>query len=413
MNSLVVGLLRGDEGKGKITDYLANKHDVVVRYAGGPNAGHSIYRNNKLFVTHVIPAGIFNKKLCIIGRGCVINIQKLYKEYLDLCNFLIKNDNIFIDPYNEIKSLLKISYGTHVITDEHIKQDINKEDSGKGNGSTKQGISPAYRDKYYREGKRVIDIINENKLNSNEINFLKDIIIDEEKFINENNHLNYLFEGAQGVLLDIDNPYYPNVSSSSIGVGGVISGTGISYKNLLKNFSVIGIVKSYMSSVGIGEFITELNDDNKEYSYLNSGETYIKPGYYIRKVGNEYGATTGRPRKVGWLDIPLIKYSIRTTGVDAICLTRLDTLLEFFKNKYNKIPICVAYKNKETNEIIDIADIYNLNKYEPVYELIETYNDCSINDKNFINFIKFIENKLNVPIKYVSIGQNKDNIIEL
>lgn len=413
MNSLVVGLLRGDEGKGKITDYLANKHDVVVRYAGGPNAGHSIYRNNKLFVTHVIPAGIFNKKLCIIGRGCVINIQKLYKEYLDLCNFLIKNDNIFIDPYNEIKSLLKISYGTHVITDEHIKQDINKEDSGKGNGSTKQGISPAYRDKYYREGKRVIDIINENKLTSNEINFLKDIIIDEEKFINENNHLNYLFEGAQGVLLDIDNPYYPNVSSSSIGVGGVISGTGISYKNLLKNFSVIGIVKSYMSSVGTGEFITELNDDNKEYSYLNSGETYIKPGYYIRKVGNEYGATTGRPRKVGWLDIPLIKYSIRTTGVDAICLTRLDTLLEFFKNKYNKIPICVAYKNKETNEIIDIADIYNLNKYEPVYELIETYNNCSINDKKFINFIKFIENKLNVPIKYVSIGQNKDNIISL
>jgi adenylosuccinate synthase len=419
MNTLVVGLLRGDEGKGKICDYLADSHNVVVRYAGGPNAGHSIYRNNKLFVTHIIPSGIFSKKICIIGRGCVVNLEKLYTEYLDLCKFLQENnDSTFENPELEIKALLKLSKSAHIITKTHISDDTDRENSGKGNGSTKQGISPAYRDKYYRSGKRVIDIINyfDNQmgsfLNYDMYDFFKSIIIDEEEFINNNPHLNYLFEGAQGILLDIDNPYYPNVSSSSVSVGGVITGTGISYKNLMKDFSVTGIVKAYMSSVGVGEFLTEVNTtDSENKSVVINGYEYIEPDKKIRDVGAEYGATTGRPRKVGWLDIPLIKYSIRTTGVDNICLTRLDTLRESMKD-YKYIPICVAYKHFATNNIIDVADLWNLDEYVPVYELMPIWKNDTLSDENFKKFIDFIESKINVSIKYISVGKNKDNIIE-
>lgn len=416
MNTLVVGLLRGDEGKGKICDYLADRHDVVIRYAGGPNAGHSIYRNDKLFVTHIIPSGIFSKKICIIGRGCVVNLNKFYQEYKDLIKFLIENkDTTFEDPEKDILKYIKISYGAHVITQEHIKVDTERENVGKGNGSTKQGISPAYRDKYYREGKRVFDILNRfrSEVSSSELQFLNAIVIDEEKYINKNSNLNYLFEGAQGILLDIDNPYYPNVSSSSVNVGGILTGTGISYKNLMKDFSVTGIVKSYMSSVGVGKFLTEIKttEENKKVIFIDHYEIYDEPDKSIRNVGHEYGATTGRPRKVGWMDIPLIKYSIRTTGVDNICLTRLDTLRLAFKN-YKKIPICIAYKNKNTKELITEADIWNLDDYEPVYEFIDMWKEDSLNDENFVKYINFIENKLEVPIKYISIGKNKDNIIE-
>jgi adenylosuccinate synthase len=242
--------------------------------------------------------------------------------------------------------------------------------------------------------------------------FFKSIIIDEEEFINNNPHLNYLFEGAQGILLDIDNPYYPNVSSSSVSVGGVITGTGISYKNLMKDFSVTRIVKAYMSSVGVGEFLTEVNTtDSENKSVVINGYEYIEPDKKIRDVGAEYGATTGRPRKVGWLDIPLIKYSIRTTGVDNICLTRLDTLRESMKD-YKYIPICVAYKHFATNNIIDVADLWNLDEYVPVYELMPIWKNDTLSDENFKKFIDFIESKINVSIKYISVGKNKDNIIE-
>jgi adenylosuccinate synthase len=420
MNTLVVGLLRGDEGKGKITDYLSDNYDVVVRYAGGPNAGHSIYRNEHLFVTHIIPSGIFNKKLCIIGRGCVVNLKKLYKEYLDLIEFLNYNhDTTFQNPEIEIKNLIKLSFSAHVITDEHIKQDTERENAGNGNGSTKQGISPAYRDKYYREGQRVIDVLTNSasSLTEQEYLFIKDIAFDDEQFINTNSHLNYLFEGAQGILLDIDSPYYPNVTSSSVGVGGILGGTGISYQTLMKDFNVVGIVKSYMSSVGVGKFLTELHDSTTNLpticKYPGNDEQYVNPGMTLRIAGKEFGATTGRPRKVGWLDIPLINYAIRTTGVNSICLTRLDTLLHAFKDKNSKIPVCIAYRHKETRELITTADIYHLDQYEPVYTCVDIWDKCILEDNKFVQFIKFVEAKINIPIKYVSVGKNKNNIIEL
>ena len=418
MNGLILGLLRGDEGKGKITDYFAKNADVVIRYAGSCNAGHTIYRGDKKIVLHQIPSGILHKKICIIGRGCLIDLKKLLKE-IEQLNDLIKNNKL--DGFTKNDSIfdyLKISYGAHIIFQHHIQEDIKREDSGKGNGSTKCGIAPGYRDKYYRSGMRIFDLVKmiPNEVNSEKFQKLKEDIglstfelqtiltcaVDDEKLINDiyPNDLNLLFEGAQGVLLDINSPYYPNVSSSSVGIDGVIAGTGINYNRLLKDnkFKIIGVAKSYMSSVGVGQFLTQL-DGNDDIS-----------AKLIRDAGNEYGATTGRPRKVGWFDIPLLRYSLRTSGTNELCLTRLDTLMEAFKD-VGEFKVCIAYKNKETNEKIYDADIWNLDKYEPVYVTFKIWKECSFTDKNFMKFLKAVQLLIPIQIKYISVGKNEDDIL--
>ena len=418
MNGLILGLLRGDEGKGKITDYFAKNADVVIRYAGSCNAGHTIYRGDKKIVLHQIPSGILHKKICIIGRGCLIDLKKLLKE-IEQLNDLIKNNKL--DGFTKNDSIfdyLKISYGAHIIFQHHIQEDIKREDSGKGNGSTKCGIAPGYRDKYYRSGMRIFDLVKmiPNEVNSEKFQKLKEDIglstfelqtiltcaVDDEKLINDiyPNDLNLLFEGAQGVLLDINSPYYPNVSSSSVGIDGVIAGTGINYNKLLKDneFKIIGVAKSYMSSVGVGQFLTQL-DGNDDIS-----------AKLIRDAGNEYGATTGRPRKVGWFDIPLLRYSLRTSGTNELCLTRLDTLMEAFKD-VGEFKVCIAYKNKETNEKIYDADIWNLDKYEPVYVTFKIWKECSFTDKNFMKFLKAVQLLIPIQIKYISVGKNEDDIL--
>ena len=418
MNGLILGLLRGDEGKGKITDYFAKNADVVIRYAGSCNAGHTIYRGDKKIVLHQIPSGILHKKICIIGRGCLIDLKKLLKE-IEQLNDLIKNNKL--DGFTKNDSIfdyLKISYGAHIIFQHHIQEDIKREDSGKGNGSTKCGIAPGYRDKYYRSGMRIFDLVKmiPNEVNSEKFQNLKEDIglstfelqtiltcaVDDEKLINDiyPNDLNLLFEGAQGVLLDINSPYYPNVSSSSVGIDGVIAGTGINYNRLLKDnkFKIIGVAKSYMSSVGVGQFLTQL-DGNDDIS-----------AKLIRDAGNEYGATTGRPRKVGWFDIPLLRYSLRTSGTNELCLTRLDTLMEAFKD-VGEFKVCIAYKNKETNEKIYDADIWNLDKYEPVYVTFKIWKECSFTDKNFMKFLKAVQLLIPIQIKYISVGKNEDDIL--
>ena len=418
MNGLILGLLRGDEGKGKITDYFAKNADVVIRYAGSCNAGHTIYRGDKKIVLHQIPSGILHKKICIIGRGCLIDLKKLLKE-IEQLNDLIKNNKLDgITKNDSIFDYLKISYGAHIIFQHHIQEDIKREDSGKGNGSTKCGIAPGYRDKYYRSGMRIFDLVKmiPNEVNSEKFQKLKEDIglstfelqtiltcaVDDEKLINDiyPNDLNLLFEGAQGVLLDINSPYYPNVSSSSVGIDGVIAGTGINYNKLLKDneFKIIGVAKSYMSSVGVGQFLTQL-DGNDDIS-----------AKLIRDAGNEYGATTGRPRKVGWFDIPLLRYSLRTSGTNELCLTRLDTLMEAFKD-VGEFKVCIAYKNKETNEKIYDADIWNLDKYEPVYVTFKIWKECSFTDKNFMKFLKAVQLLIPIQIKYISVGKNEDDIL--
>jgi len=453
MNTLLTDLARGDSGKGRASDYLSNNYDAVIRYNGGNNAGHTLYFNDKKLVLHLIPDGILRHKYCIIGNGCVINIKDFIDEVISVVYFIKENDipewkNIdktFSGIVKELKSLIKIARNTHVAFSAYCNEDAKREDAGKGNGSTKKGIAQTYREKMNRTGLRIYDVsswyVSLNggyeilddraelvkslikETNKSDIFNLKDVFDmteDTEKWLNENaSKMNYLFEGAQGMLLDIDSPYYPNVSSSSVGVGGVLIGTGISYKNLMKDFKVVGIVKSYMSSVGVGTFLTEMKDivtfrnsvlsENKEVHITND---YDYNPDDLRRVGHEYGSTTGRPRKVGFFDIPLLRYSIRTTGVDEIFLTRLDTLIESFpKNKYNYIPVCVAYKHIVTGEIITEADIWNLDLYEPLYGMFPTWNKCSFDDENFKNYINSIENMIGVPIKYISVGPNRDQLI--
>ena len=427
-NTVVFGLLRGDEGKGKIVDYISDKHDIVVRYAGGPNAGHTIYRGDKKVVLHQIPSGILNGKLCFIGRGCVVDLKKLVNELFEIQNLIDNNlieKNIFNTGYKkkhdvktpfekndtrDIRNYLVLSYGAHIITLNNIKEDIERENAGNGNGSTKCGIAPTYRSKYYRNGLRAFDIFSSNStilaketsgLTFDEYEYLKPILGDDEYLLNvKYKNFDKLFEGAQGTLLDIDSPYYPNVSSSSPGIGGVITGTGINANKLFENFNSIGVAKVYMSSVGVGKFLTKINDENAEL---------------IRNAGNEYGATTGRPRKVGWFDLPLLVYSIRTSGIKELCITRFDTLMNAMK-EIGKFKVCIAYKNKYSKNIIYDANIWHLDEYEPVYEEFDIWNECSLDDKNFMKFINFVQKNIeryDCKLKYLSIGKNKKDIIIL
>lgn len=432
MNVSVFGLLRGDEGKGKIVDYFSNKGFITIRYAGGPNAGHTIYRGDKKIVLHQIPSGILNGNMCVIGRGCVVDLKKLVNEMLEV-QYLIDadmldsskfkhgikyNHDVFCklnqNDLRDIRNYLKLSYGSHLITPEAIEEDIEREDSGKGNGSTKCGIAPTYRNKYYRNGIRVYDLFQKTLtdileitgLSKEEFQYLQPIFADEELLINQvwNNspEFDFLFEGAQGTLLDIDSPYYPNVSSSSPGIAGIISGTGINANKLMKNFNSIGVAKVYMSSVGVGKFITEIEDDDKNCKL-------------IRDAGKEYGATTGRPRKVGWLDLPLLKYSIRTSGIKELCITRFDTLAEAMKDT-KEFKVCRYYKNELDHHLEEYANIWNLDFYTPVYETFKIWEKCSMDDENFKTFIEFLQKELNIfdcTLKYLSVGKNKEDIIIL
>lgn len=443
-NSIILGLLRGDQAKGRFVDNLSNDYDIIARFQGGPNAGHTIYRDNKKIVLHLIPSGILNNKICLIGHGCVIDIIKLILE-IESLNKIINIKQIYEN--------LKIAKGCHIITSKHIQEDTNRENSGKGNGSTKCGISPCYRDKYYREGIRIIDWFNQLEQNpekekeffktfietckkQNKI-FLKEIKekqykvtteLDEQylktifniiknNLIDDTYYLNYvwkdkkiLFEGAQGVFLDIDNPYYPNVSSSSVNVGGVITGTGISFKQM-RNCTVYGVIKSYMSSVGVGYFPTELK---QPFEYIYKGNTYVYTAERLREIGQEYGATTGRPRKVGFLDLPMIKYACDTIGIDYLCLSRIDTLMKAFpKELYPYIPICIGYnfKNKN-NEIITYENYswFDVIKKDltPIYIWMKNWD--SINDQNFKHFIQYIESYTNTKIAMYSFGTDPKDI---
>ena len=411
-STIVLGLLRGDEGKGKIVDYLSDNNDLIIRFQGGPNAGHTIYRDNKKCVLHQIPSGILNDKECLIGHGCIIDPIKLIAEIKSLNSFGISKELI--------KKNLKIANGCHVIFPDHIEQDVLKENSGNGNGSTKCGISPCYRDKYYRDGKRMIDVFSDIKYNNifnmseEDWQFIASLLIDDTYYLNYKcDNKNILFEGAQGVFLDIDNPLYPNVSSSSVNIGGVITGTGINPYKFCKGLKTVGIVKAYMSSVGTGKFLTEIKND---FNMIIPGEktVFTCTASELREAGEEYGATTGRPRKVGWLDLPMIKYACDTTGITDLCLTRLDTFTKAFpKSKYKKFPVCINYAHLNNDKIVIAENIswFNINNYFPLYKFFDMWNKPCLSDPAFVKFIEYIENYTNVKITYISVGKEKDDLI--
>ncbi|MCH8067576.1 MAG: adenylosuccinate synthetase [Nanoarchaeota archaeon] len=380
-NIAVIGMQFGDEGKGKIIDFLAEDADVIARFNGGNNAGHTLKVNDKETILHLIPSGILHKgKINIIGNGLVVDPNVLMEEIENL-----RNNGVKVTPDNLI-----VSENAHIILEKHIREDKEK---NKHLGTTARGIGPAYTDKAARSGVRVIDYINKNKSPLNP--FVKNTTLMINSLIDKNKKV--LFEGAQGTLLDIDHGTYPYVTSSNATVGGVCTGLGIGPK---KVDSVLGVAKAYTSRVGSGPFPTELKD---------------RTGEKIREIGKEFGSTTGRPRRIGWFDALMCKYSGMVNGTDSIVLTKLDVL-----SGLEQIKICVGYKHN-TKIIKDFTtNVGILENSEPVYEELngwmEDISDVKKFDElpqNAQKYVKRIEELLEVPVCIVSVGPERNQTLIL
>jgi len=380
----IIGMQFGDEGKGKIIDFLAEKADVVARFNGGNNAGHTIKVNNKEVVLHLIPSGVLHKgKINIIGNGVVVNPDVLVQEIDNLAMMGIK-----VTPEN-----LVISENAHIILEEHIEEDKTKHAHI---GTTSRGIGPAYMDKAERTGLRVIKYVNKNKEFSDK---LKPFVKDTTLLINNllDNNKKVLFEGAQGTLLDIDHGTYPFVTSSNTIIGGACTGLGIGPKKIENS---LGVIKAYVTRVGNGPFPTELEDNF---------------GAYIQKKGKEFGATTGRARRVGWFDGLIGKYSTMINGLDAFIMTKIDVL-----SGINKLKICTGYKYEGKTIKNFTTNLEILKDSEPVYETLPGWKEDISKvtkfdklPKNAIKYIKRIEELLGIPASIVSLGPGREQTIVL
>ncbi|MBF0473134.1 MAG: adenylosuccinate synthase [Nitrospirae bacterium] len=420
-NIVVVGTQWGDEGKGKIIDCLTEGAEVVARSQGGHNAGHTVYVNGKKFILHLIPSGILHQdKLCIIGNGVVINPKALIEEIDDLTSNNIKvGDN------------LKISKNAHVIMPYHEALDGKKELTmgSKKIGTTGRGIGPTYMDKASRNGIRMSDLLwpdlFKEKLNANlyEVNitlerlynappfdvdaifeqymkykdriesYLADVTVLMDDCIKSRKKI--LYEGAQGTLLDIDHGTYPYVTSSNASVGGAMSGLGVGPKCVDE---IYGVTKAYTTRVGGGPFPTELLDET---------------GQRLQQTGSEFGATTGRARRCGWLDLVVLKHSRRVNSLTGLVITKLD-ILDGFK----KIQVCTGYKYKNSVLTDFPSEISILENCTPVYEEFDGWDKPVLGIKEFGNlpnkahdYIKMIEDRVNVPVVIVSTGQSREDII--
>lgn len=417
--SIIVGAQWGDEGKGKIVDMLSEKIDIVARYQGGANAGHTVVIGDKTYVLHLIPSGIFQKNVqCVIGNGVVIDPVALMEEIEMIRSFGIKIDG-----------RLFISHNAHLIMPYHKLLDNIREQGEQKIGTTGRGIGPAYIDKYMRTGIRVVDLLDRKILrekltrNIEEKNQILSKVygrteIDIDKIVNEyqefdkkidpfitdtsallNNALRkkkkILAEGAQGALLDVDHGTYPFVTSSNPTSGGACTGLGIPPTSVK---SIIGIVKAYSTRVGNGPFPTELNDTT---------------GEELRKIGHEFGATTGRPRRCGWLDMVSLKYSLMVNGISEIALTKLDVL-----DSFDEIKICVAYKKDGKVLKSFPTDVQTLNTVEPVFQSYKGWNETISETKKWkqlpkrtTKYVETIEKLSGVKISIVSVGARRDQTI--
>lgn len=416
--NVVLGLFYGDEGKGKIIDYLSGNAKYAVRFSGGNNAGHQVEVDGKKFAFHLLPSGILYQNIkAVLGNGVVIDPKVLLEEI----------DNLKANGYKV--NNLYISEKAHVIMPYHIVLDGVLEDiRGKNKiGTTKRGIGPAYCDKFERSGIRMEDFISDNFKDLLEINVknknvilkaygydeldfneiyneykeyakkLKKYVCDTTTMLHKaiKNNENILCEGAQATLLDIDFGSYPYVTSSNPTIGGVSTGTGIGSRYINE---VIGVIKAYSSRVGEGPYVTEQVNEI---------------GDKIRELGHEYGTTTKRPRRCGWLDIVALNYAIMINGVTSIAMNHLDTV-----GKLDTIKLCVAYKykGKETTDFRTNMDF--LNNSEAVYEEFpgnfgdisgcKTFDELPENAKNYV---KRIEELTNTKVGFIGTGAARNNII--
>ena len=414
---VVLGTFYGDEGKGKIIDYLSTKADYTVRCTGGNNAGHTINVNGKKYAFHLIPSGILNKNTkAIIGNGVVIDPKVLIEEINNLEDEGISTSNLYI------------SDKAHIIMPYHIKMDELQEELRNNKiGTTKRGIGPAYCDKFERCGIRVMDFISdrfatiarENIERKNEIlklygketlnadkiiaeyielskklkPYVTDTVYMIHKAIEQDKQI--VCEGAQATLLDIDFGSYPFVTPSNPSIGGICTGSGIGAKYI---GNVYGVLKGYSSRVGEGPYITEQANEI---------------GDLIRELGHEYGTTTKRPRRCGWLDAVALKYAVILNGITALAINHVDTI-----GKMDKIKLCVAYKKGNNIDMKFSCDEEYLQDIEPVYEEFEgNFGDISNIKRredlpeNAKKYLNRIEELVGVPIKFIGTGAGRDNMI--
>ncbi|MBI4618546.1 MAG: adenylosuccinate synthase [Desulfobacterales bacterium] len=421
---VVVGTQWGDEGKGKIVDFLAEQADTIVRFQGGNNAGHTVVVKDKKVILHLIPSGILHpNKKCIIGNGVVIDPRDLLNEIESLkSKDCLKNN-----------SRLLISEGAHLVMPYHKKIDIARENlkGGKKIGTTGRGIGPTYEDKVGRVGIKVIDLLDKEvfkeklEYNLKEKNFylvhylkekgvefeeiyneyielgikIKEYVANTSLIINEDikNGKNILFEGAQGSLLDIDHGTYPFVTSSNTVAAEACIGSGIGPTKIDK---VIGISKAYTTRVGEGPFPAELNNEL---------------GNSLRERGEEYGATTGRPRRCGWFDATMVKHAIRINGISGLVITKLDVL-----SGLDKIKICTGYDCKGEMHSEFPLSLKTLEACRPIYEDMDGWSE-ELNEireygklpDNARRYIDRIEELLDTEITIISLGTRRDQTIIL
>ena len=425
-NLAIIGAQWGDEGKGKITDYLDETADLIVRFQGGNNAGHTITVGDKVFKLHGLPSGVVRKgNLAVIGNGTVVNVEELLEEM-----------DIVLRSGGSLDGL-RISDRAHLIFNYHKKLD-GAEEKYRGSdavGTTKKGIGPAYQDKIARIGLRAGDLLDDDILKDRidfNLPYKKDLmamldaepcgcecetllnkvkgwgekigkyICDTSVLINEalDDGKKVLFEGAQGAMLDIDHGTYPYVTSSSTCGGGICSGAGVAPNRIEK---VVGCLKAYTTRVGEGPFVTELHGKEEED---------------LQKKGGEFGVTTGRGRRCGWLDLVVAEHASRMCGFTSIAVTKLDVL-----NDYEQLPVCISYKidGKETKYFP--ASISKLERAEPMYKMMKGWkgwNDTAAVVKGGYDnlpsemktYIEFIEKNLKVPVDIISIGPERNETID-
>ena len=420
--SAIVGAQWGDEGKGKVTDFFAGESDYVVRFHGGNNAGHTVIVDGNTFKLHLIPSGVvYGSPISIIGNGVVVDPNALLNE-------------IAYVKEKGIEPKLLVSDRAHVIMPYHIVLDgaLSGHQGSLAAGSTRRGIAPVYADKMFRNGIRMVDLLEpevfREKLEKGYA-FSKGLIekslgqtlemtIDEifETYVDYGEKLKtyicdtsvelykahkagktILFEGAQGISLDVDHGVYPFTTSSNTAAGHISTGTGVSFRDIHR---IIGVVKAYLSRVGESPLPSEIHGDE-----ANS----------LREKGGEYGTTTGRPRRVGWLDLVQVRQAVRVNGLTEIALTKLDVLSGF-----NKLPVCVAY-DVDGDQIKEMpASLTHYRKAQPIYEILPGWDAFSENiwDKGYDalpqtlkDYIDFIEREVDCPVKIVSVGPQRHETI--
>ncbi len=429
MITALVGAQWGDEGKGKVIDIMAEKADVVVRATGGNNAGHTVVSGGKTYKLHLVPSGIlYDGTLCCIGPGCVVDPLALLKEMDE-----VKANGTSLDG-------LRIDYRAHIVMPYHLLIDeLSEEAKGEGGiGTTKKGIGPCYMDKAERIGIRFYDILHpevfaeklranlnaKNKYIGGMFGYGKTALrrkecLDFAKIFAEYTEAgkklaayaadttvivydahkagkNVLFEGAQGTLLDIDMGTYPYVTSSHPVTGGFCVSAGVG-PTLVDE--CIGIAKSYTTRVGKGPFPTELFDET---------------GDYIREAGFEYGTTTGRPRRCGWLDLVILRYAVRVNGLTGIAINKLDTLTGL-----KELKVCTGYEC-DGEVITDFpADIHELDKCTPIYETLPGWTEDITKAKKpsdlpeaAMNYIRFIEKQIGCPVELIGVGPDRTQSFE-